>query len=389
MIGKNLLTVLIAVVVLSAAFFGYQHFTKSKDLEAHHEKSNLGLIEAAKKSPRAGLAQMGRAINKYYAENKSYPTNLDTLYPKYMNSKSFINDINWNYRPTGNNFLLSKNTILQNRTVVASTDKGLRVRVGASTTVALVDRKSTGAPATTTPDRTVELKTGTALEAPAEGISATIEAPDEKIQEPEDIALSKSQIQTVVIDESETPSGFVSELSNAYLVWKDEQGYLGFGNVQYPRIDGLSIATPYNWFNVNRPFEEEAFDTQEVMASEDEIDIEAVASYFSQQYLVWKDKNGNIGFGNVQYPRIEGLSIATPYNWFDVKRRSEGEASSAQEIMASEDEIDIEAVASNFSEQYLVWKDKNGNIGFGNTQYPVTEDIEYVNIDGEWFKFKR
>jgi len=57
--------------------------------------------------------------------------------------------------------------------------------------------------------------------------------------------------------------------------------------------------------------------------------------------------------------------------------------------MASEDEVDIEAVASNFSEQYLVWKDKNGNIGFGNTQYPVTEDIEYVNIDGKWFKFNR
>jgi len=221
MIGKNLLTVLIAVVVLSAAFFGYQHFTKSKDLEAHHENSNLGLIEAAKKSPRAGLAQMGRAINKYYAENKSYPTSLDTLYPKYMNSKSFINDINWNYRPTGNNFLLTKNTLLGNRTVVASIDKGLRVRMGASTTVALVDRKLTAAPATTTPGRTAELKTGTASEAPAEGISATTGAPDEKIQKPEDIALSKSQIQTVVIDESETPSGFVSELSNAYLVWKD------------------------------------------------------------------------------------------------------------------------------------------------------------------------
>ncbi len=321
MIGKNLLIVLISVVVLSAAVFGYQHFTKSNDLEVHHEDTYRQLTAAAKENPQVGLAQMGMAINKYYAENKSYPTNLDTLYPKYMKSKSLINDINWDYRPTGNNFLLSKSTTLKNRTVVASTDKGLRVRVGASTTVASVDRKSTGAPATTTPDRTADLKTHTALKAPAEDISATIEAPDEKIQEPEDIALSKSQIQTVVIDESETPSGFVSELSNAYLVWKDEQGYLGFGNVQYPRIDGLSIATPYNWFNVNRPFEEEASGTQEIMASEDEIDIEAVASYFS--------------------------------------------------------------------EQYLVWKDKNGNIGFGNTQYPVTSDIEYVNIDGEWFKFKR
>lgn len=334
MIGKNLLTVLIAVVALCAVFFGYQHFKTSKDLEAHHKNSNSGLIEAAKKSPRAGLAQMGRAINKYYAENKSYPTNLDTLYPKYMNSKSFINDINWSYRPTGNNFLLNKSTILGNRTVVASTDKGLNVRMGASTTVALVDRKSTAVSATTTPDRTAELKTGTALEASAEDMPSKPHSPlglpptagppvgkTEKAKEPEDIALSKSQIQTVVIDESETPSGLVSELSNSYLVWKDEQGYLGFGNVQYPRIDGLSIATPYNWFNVNRPFEEEASDTQEIMTSENENDIEATASYFS--------------------------------------------------------------------EQYLVWKDKNGNIGFGNTQYPVTEDIEYVNIDGEWFKFNR
>ncbi|UCD31209.1 MAG: hypothetical protein JSV38_10385 [Desulfobacterales bacterium] len=332
MIGKNISTVLIVVVVLGVAFFGYQYFKKSKDLEAHHEDTYARLTEASKKSPRAGLAQMGRAINQYYAANKSYPTNLNQLYPKYMTSQPFINDINWTYRPTGDNFRLSKSVTLKNRTVVASIDKGLRVRIGASTTVALAAIKPTAAPRTAKPGRSTAPKTVTASEPSTEDIPAIadpplpvaqpVKAPDKKIKEPEAIAPPTSGMQTIVIDKSETPSGFVSELSNAYLVWKDEQGQLGFGNVQYPRIDGLSIATPYNWFNVIRPLDEEASDTQEIMTSE--------------------------GAG-----------------------------------------IDIEAVASYFSNQYLVWKDKNGFIGFGNTQYPSTRNIEYVNIGGEWLKFNR
>ena len=148
----------------------------------------------------------------------------------------------------------------------------------------------------------------------------TIEAPAGQTEKTEKTVPSRTETRTIAIDETETPSGFVSELSDSYLIWKDEQGNLGFGNVQYPKRDQFAIATPSNWFNV--------------------------------------------------------------------KRHPEEEGSGSQETMTSKGETDLEAVAIKFSGQYLVWKDRDGNIGFGNTQYPGTAGIEYVNIDGAWYKYK-
>ena len=327
MIGKNLLTVLIFVVVLAVGFFGYQHFKTNKELDAHHKNTYLGLTAAAKVNPRAGMPQMGMAINKYYAENKSYPPNLDALYPKYINDKSFISDVNWNYQPTDDNFQLSNSVVSGGRTLVASTDKGLSVRAGTTTTVAMVDANSTPVSTAVKPGQRSSGKADTALAELVKDASSDLSplaevsvGQIEKAKERKNIALSETETRAVVIDETETPSGLVSELSNAYLVWKDEQGRLGFGNVQYPQTDMLSIATPYNWFNV---------------------------------------------------------------------KRSEDDMSSVQENTTSAGAIDMEAVASKYSDLYLVWKDKNGNIGFSDTEYPDQEEIKYVNIDGTWHKFAR
>ena len=312
MIGKNLLTVLIFVVVLAVAFFGYQHFKTNTDLEGHYKDTYSRLTDMANKSPRTGIDIMGKAINKYYAENKSYPPDLNALYPKYINDKSFISDVNWNYQPTADNFQLNKSVVSGGRTMMASTDKYLNVRTG-TTTVAMVDMKSTAASVDETLPQTPSPEAASVLERLAEDTSSDL-PPTAKA------SVGQTETQTVVIDETETPSGLVSELSNAYLVWKDEQGRLGFGNVQYPRTDGLSIATPYNWFNV---------------------------------------------------------------------KRSEGDMSSTQENMTSAGAIDLEVVASKYSDRYLVWKDKNGNIGFSDTEYPDQGEIESVNIDGSWHKFAR
>lgn len=326
MVGKNLMMVLIGVVVLAAAFFGYLYFKKDQDLEAHHQEQYRIMTIAAQTSPQGGMEEMGWAINKYFDENKAYPTNLDALYPTYISSQSFITDVNWNYQLKGDNFLLSKRIDMKGRTLLASTDKSLRVRMGTSTMVAMVDKKATAVPVATKPVTAPKPSTKDMLSKPLSppGLSPTAETlagQTEKAREPEDIAPSKTETQTVVLDKTETPSGLASELSNAYLVWKDEHGHLGFGNVQYPRIDGLSIATPHNWFNV--------------------------------------------------------------------KRRPKAEASSTQEIITSPGDIDMEFVASKFSDQYLVWKDRDGNIGFGDAQYPSAGDIEYVNIDGEWIILHR
>ncbi|MBC8377947.1 MAG: hypothetical protein H8E62_02110, partial [Planctomycetes bacterium] len=88
--------VIIAVVVV--VFIGYMVIRNKKgeeELKEHHKSTYSRIVEMAKKSPRAGLDVMGRALKKYYAENKSYPSSLDTLYPKYISEKAFIDEINW------------------------------------------------------------------------------------------------------------------------------------------------------------------------------------------------------------------------------------------------------------------------------------------------------
>jgi hypothetical protein len=230
--------------------------------------------------------------------------------------------VNWNYQPTGNNFQLSKSVVLDGRLLVASTDKSINVRTGTTTTVAMVEKKPTAGSVAETPPARPSHETVAALEKYAKDTQAeTPVGQTEKAKDREDVYPLETETRTVVLDETETPSGLASDLSNAYLVWKDEQGRLGFGNVQYPRSDGIAIATPYNWYNV--------------------------------------------------------------------KSRSENATSSTKGTMTSVSDIDMDAVASKYSDQYLVWKDKSGNIGFGDTEYPDQVEIESVNIDGTWHKFAR
>jgi hypothetical protein len=39
-----------------------------------------------------------------------------------------------------------------------------------------------------------------------------------------------------------------------------------------------------------------------------------------QKHLVWKDKEGVIGFGNVEYPGVERMAILTDGKWVSVVR---------------------------------------------------------------------
>ena len=90
------------------------------------DAANNQITEIAKKSPRAGLSHMGKALKRYYAENKAYPSRLMDLYPKYLDNKSLIEEIDWYYEPRGDDFYLSKTVIRGKKRIVASIDKTLR-----------------------------------------------------------------------------------------------------------------------------------------------------------------------------------------------------------------------------------------------------------------------
>ena len=35
------------------------------------------------------------------------------------------------------------------------------------------------------------------------------------------------------------------------------------------------------------------------------------------------------------------------------------------------------------------WKNKDGSVGFGNIQYPEKSDIDYINVNGTWYKVSK
>jgi hypothetical protein len=111
---------------------------------------------------------------------------------------------------------------------------------------------------------------------------------------------------------------------------------------------------------------------------------EAIASTLSRRFLVWKDKSGTLGFGNLQYPGKDLESVYDIDGWAEAKRarsiQKEWGAQKAETLKTDSPED----VAAAFSTRYLVWKGKGGVLGFGNVQYPKAETISGVHVNGSW-----
>jgi hypothetical protein len=106
----------------------------------------------------------------------------------------------------------------------------------------------------------------------------------------------------------------------------------------------------------------------------------------SQKYLVWKGKNGVLGFSNTQYPDADRLSICAVGRWYNVKIP----LPKGQEIVSETEtrKKDPEMIAASFDRQHLVWKDKHGTLGFGNLQYPERDPVSVFQTDG-WVSIEK
>ena len=111
---------------------------------------------------------------------------------------------------------------------------------------------------------------------------------------------------------------------------------------------------------------------------------ERVASRFSGHYLVWKDKQGAVGFGDVEYPEVEELKVNTGTGWKTKTTHLQEQAESMKLATAGKQKKDIDGIAKSLSRNYLVWKDKNGTIGFGNVDYPGPSDVSYIRDNRGW-----
>jgi hypothetical protein len=128
-----------------------------------------------------------------------------------------------------------------------------------------------------------------------------------------------------------------------------------------------------------------ASEIKKLSAARQQSDDEIVAAGISRNYLVWKDKDGVIGFGNVQYPDRERLKVAFSDKWDTVKEEPLT-PSEIKKLPAARQQSDDGAVDAGISENYLMWKDKDGVIGFGNVQYPEMKNISHVHAGQNWEK---
>jgi len=391
---KKYIMVVAVAVVLWFAFMGYRHHKGKRDTDEYTQKANSRATEIAKASPRAGLAQMGMALKRYYDENHAYPPSLTELSPKYLANKSLIEEIDWYYEPRGDDFFLSKTLIVGDRRIVASIDKSLRpeAETGAmvATPTAVSRPREVRKPVEVIaqrPEPSDRTKLALAREAFFEALRqrqldvTSVSLPDRG----ESRLISTVQPEVVSMTEPGTASGVGSDLGERYLVWKDKDSVLGFSNVQYPQADKLSIYAIGRWYNVKMPLPED----REPLAPETQIakrakGPDAIVSSLEGRYLVWKDEHGALGFGNVQYPEKEPVSVFQTDTWMKLQRSPVAAATGPGEDHGLRTHKSRPEIASDFSTRYLVWKDEYGNLGFGNVQYPEIGAAARIHVNGGW-----
>ncbi len=403
---KYIIAVVVAVVVWGA-FMGFRHVRQKSEREAHREDTYRRMIEMAQKSPRSGLHEMAGAIARYHADKKAYPPDLNALYPKYMPSKEFIEKIDWKYRADANNFYLSKSAVFNNQTMVASIDNSMRTEM------------ETGGRMVASRQVRTPKKGGVELEEPMELIEQAISedmilevleqramtvkevdvvtaAVNPEIsrgdrhrvtEEKVNVQAELSRIITLVgddaVSEQEAQIGYNLE---HYMVWKDVNGHIGISNVEFPDRSNMYVAVKNHWYNVKRrqtKRDDTSIVETQFQAEEKPKDTDEIAADLSRDYLVWKNTAGVIGIGDTQYPDVKRLLIASRDGWNTLASPAVSETEGIQLTpLKPLTAPDMHSVATGMSQSYLVWKNQDGSIGIGNTQYPERGRLEVASWDG-------
>jgi len=392
--NKKWIIVFSIVIVLWCAYMGYRHITRKQDTDAHRQKAQNRITEIAKKSPRAGLAQMARALNEYHDKNHQYPSKLLDLYPIYLANKSFIEEIDWHYEPRGNDFYLSKTLVKGSKRMVASIDKGLRPQaekgIMVATPTPIPETNEVEKPDVNILER-YEQTSQERLDLAREKFLKILREREMRVasvsvlERDEERIISTLQPELISIKEPEIGSDVEFELSHRYLVWKDKNGVLGFSNIQYPDTDRLSMCAIGRWYDVKIPKQKD----QEPIDSEAETAKSKkgpgmIATGFDHRCLVWKDKHGTLGFGNVEYPARDPVSILQADGWVSIERPSIATETGTYKDHGRQEDKSDQAIASELSNQYLVWKDKDGTLGFGNVEYPEMSHTSHIHVNGSW-----
>lgn len=374
--NKTILIVFLVVTVAAGLFLLTRSNKKEKQVQQISKESFIKLTRIAKKIPNAGLTQMGGALNRYYEDNGSYPATLKELHPDYIPVEEFIRDIDWEYERRDNDFYLGKIIVKNNKQMIAYIDK------------TLVPKMDTGAIVATAED--IEEVPEVAIDEDMTATSSllvTLKPLDLVMEEEQQVESIIEQVEIVSVVEGEVGSGVSSDISNKMLVWKNENGVLGFGNVKYPETPEMAIYRNNSWVGLKRP-PPRLPENPTVVEKDTEKNFESKALAMDNRFVVWKSRDGGIGIGNVQAPQLDDISaLRVDGTWVTIEKGLPELEKWHQPVFTAtqkEKAQNIEDIAENLSGSYLVWMDKNGDVGFGNMQGPRPENLSAICVDGQW-----
>ena len=249
------------VLVFVAGFFVYRHTKQAAEFDEDVKKQASLYVAMARTSPIGGLTQMATALKKYEKKNGTFPATLDQLYPQYIGYRSFIDDIPWEYTGETHQFTLKKRFTMKGRRMIASIDKAMEPRIQTGLMVAGIGGGSqgvaSGEPKTDGGSQTSVSGKGASLGEKERRFQALLKQPMPsqavKVPEEEVKYLSEPVPDAFSILGTEACTDLPAEVGQEHLVWKDQEGVIGFGNVDYPRAKRMAILEDGKWLSVERP----------------------------------------------------------------------------------------------------------------------------------------
>ena len=330
---KKYLIIIVVTVVAATVFFISKNQKNEKDLRTHESRQYNRMIEVSNKSSMAGMSHMARALNKYKEEKGVYPDKLDALYPEYIPVKSFIDEIQWDYEPGSNDFYLTKTYNKNNQVLTASIGSDLRPlndsMVASTSKPVPTSAPAASKPATKKPGASITLVSETSPRPVMETDATTPYSSRRQttgtkpgIAKKAHSSQKKSLYELKLVSTAQLSKGerYVERVRGNLLVWKQEDGTIAFGNVQYPYSEEMIIYDQGEWIQIHHrsPDPETKAETPKTRVEKKAI-VDRLAAAYSDRFLVWKDPAGTAHLSNVQYPNRQNIQIHVAGSWQSAK----------------------------------------------------------------------
>lgn len=388
--NKKYLLILVVVVAIAGGL--YVHMQKKKETKQalHHAKQYERMLAMARKSPMAGLTQMGAAINKYKAEHQAFPPKLMDLYPQYIPSKEFISDIQWVYKPSSGDFYLSKSMVLGGKTRLASVSSTLMPQIESAIMVA-AKSGSQGSQGKGSTAGQVKMQSNEAFvaslsanQALAKRQEAAYRARYRQKKAPV-IPLITETVSFESADEVDIERANV--LQGRFYCWKNDDGSYGYSNIQYPDRRKVEKFNGGRWMVVKTEFNNRPQSPDETVDDPEAQALAALDRHKGQNLIVWRDPKGLIGYGNVQYPQSDEMEQYDGGHWTALANPKADLSDAFEDEPIGPADITIAEIGAQHSDEYMVWQDEAGHVGFSNVQYPEQKPLQHYQA-GQWVAVK-